>query len=194
VGAEKPSRPHAAIETSERTPVMAAHPEPLGKDVAEPAPSSIVISTKGVRPSADEVADGISELGNAAANVLRSNEPLKAPTPVVIFDELKVERLEIKRDKGWAYLQIHSHVRIGNEAADFKQRNEKIRWELRREENRWVSSAPAERTFVPRDAAVRVLAAQLAEMTQSEAAAQHDETVVAQEAHIASLLSALLEK
>jgi len=192
--AEKPSRPRAAIETSERTPVKAAHPEPFSKDVAEPAPSSIVISTKGARPSADEVADGISELSNAAANVLRTNEPLKALTTVLIFDELKVERVEIKRDKGWAYLQIHSHVRIGNEGADFKPRNEKIRWELRREENRWVASAPAERTFVPRDAAVRVLAAQLAEMTQSEAAAQHDETVVAQEARIANLLSALLEK
>jgi len=45
-----------------------------------------------------------------------------------------------------------------------------------------------------RDDAVRVLAAQLAEMTQSEAAAQHDETLIGQEARIANLLSALLEK
>jgi len=29
--AEKPARPHAAIEASERTPVMAAHPERLAK-------------------------------------------------------------------------------------------------------------------------------------------------------------------
>jgi len=191
--AEKPARPRAAIEASERTPIMAAHPEPLSKDTAEPIPSSIVISTSG-RPSADEVADGISELSNAAATVLRTNEPLKAATPVVIFDEMKVERVEIKGDKGWAHLQINSRVRISGEGADFKRRHEKVRWELRRQENGWVALAPAERTFVPRDGAVRVLAAQLAEMAQSEAAARHDEAVIGQEARIANLLSALFEK
>jgi NlpC/P60 family len=191
--AEKPARPSAAIEASERTPVMAAHPEPLSKDTAEPIPSSIVISTSG-RPSADKVADGISELSNAAASMLRTNEPLKAPTPVVIFDEMKVERVEIKGDKGWAHLQINSRVRISGEGADFKRRHEKVRWELRRQENGWVVLAPAERTFVPRDGAVRVLAAQLAEMAQSEAAARHNEAVIGQEARIANLLSALLEK
>jgi len=191
--AEKPARPHAAIEASECTPVMAAHPEPLSKNTPEPIASSIAISTSG-RPSADEVAHGISELSNAAASVLRTNEPLKAATPIVIFDEMKVERVEIKGDKGWAHLQINSRVRISGEGADFKQRHEKVRWELRRQENRWVALAPTERTFVPRDGAVRVLAAQLAEMAQSEAAARHDETVIVQEARIANLLGALLEK
>jgi NlpC/P60 family len=190
---EKPARQRVAKEASERTSVMAAHSESLGEDAAEPAPSSIVISTGG-RPSADEVADGITELSNAAASVLRTNEPLKALTPVVIFDELKVERVEIKRDKGWAHLRIDSHVRISGEGADFKRRREKVRWELRRKENGWLALAPADRVFIPRDVAVRVLAAQLAQMAQSEAAAQHEETVIGQEARIANLLSALLEK
>jgi NlpC/P60 family len=191
--AERPARPSVAIEASERTPVMSARPEPLSKDTADSIPSSVAISTRG-RPSADEVADGISELSNAAASVLRTNEPLKAATPVVIFDELKVERVEIKGDKGWAHLQINSRVRISGEGADFKARREKVRWELRRQESGWVALAPTERVFVPRDGAVRVLAAQLAEMSQSEAAARHDETVIGQEARIANLLSSLLEK
>ena len=172
---------------------MASRPEPPNKNTAEPIASSIAISASG-RPSADEVADGISELSNAAASVLRTNEPLKAATPVVIFDEMKVERVEIKGDRGWAHLQINSRVRISGEGADFKQRHEKVRWELRRQESGWVALAPAERVFVPRDGAVRVLAAQLAEMSQSEAAARHDETVIGQEARIANLLSSLLEK
>jgi hypothetical protein len=126
--------------------------------------------------------------------VLRTNEPLKAATPVVIFDEMKVERVEIKGDKGWAHLQINSRVRISGEGADFKPRREKVRWELRRQESGWVALAPTERVFVPRDGAVRVLAAQLAEMSQSDAAARHDDTVIGQEARIANLLSSLLEK
>jgi NlpC/P60 family len=194
IEAEGASHPIAAKEASERTPLLASPSEPLRKDTAESIPSSIVISVKGARPSAEEVADGISDLSNAAANVLRTSEPLKVPTPVVIFDALKVERVETKRDKGWVYLRIQSHVRIGNEGANFKQRNEKVRWELRREENGWVALAPAERTFVAHDAAVSVLAAQLAEMSQSEAVAQHDEAAIAQEARIVSLLSALFTK
>jgi hypothetical protein len=114
--------------------------------------------------------------------------------PIVIFDELQVERVETKRDKGWAHVQIDSHVRIAGEGTDFKRRREKVRWELRRDASGWAAIAPVDRAYMSRDDAVRVLAAQLAEMTQSEAAAQHDETLIGQEARIANLLSALLEK
>jgi len=46
----------------------------------------------------------------------------------------------------------------------------------------------------PKHGGAGVLAAQLAEMAQSEAAVQHNETLVGQEARIANLLSTLLEK
>jgi len=192
--AEKPARPRSAQEASERTPVTAAPVEPAGQDAAAPIPSSIAISARSGRPSAEEVAQAISELGNAAAGVLRTDEPMKVGTPVVIFDELKVERVEIKRDKGWAHLQISSRMRIGSDGADFKRRREKVRLELRRGESGWVAVAPVERTFVARDVAVRVLAAQLAELAQSDGAAKHEEAIVGQEARIANLISALLEK
>jgi hypothetical protein len=68
-----------------------------------------------------------------------------------------------------------------------------VRWQLRRDASGWVAVAPAEQTYVARDVAVRVLAAQLAEMTQSEAAAQRQENIIGQEARIANLLSALLQ-
>jgi len=172
----------------------AASLAPASLTVAEPIPSKILITPEQRRPTDAEAFDGISELGNAAANGLRSAQPLNVKTPMVIVDELRVERVETKRDKGWAHLQIDSHVRITAEGADFKRRREKVRWDLRRDPSGWVVIAPAERAYVSRDAAVRVLAAQLAEMAQSEAAAQHDEAVIGQEARIANLLSALLEK
>jgi hypothetical protein len=191
---ETSSSKPAVQEASEGTPVVASRNAGPNNSAAEPIPSSILISAEQRKPTADEVADGISELGNAAANVLRTAEPLRLPEPVVIFDELRVDRLEIKRDKGWAHLQIDSRVRITEEGADFKHRHEKVRWELRRSENGWTAVAPAERRYVPRDVAVRVLAAQLAQMTQSEGAARHEEAIIGQEARIANLLSALLEK
>ena len=192
--AEKANPQQTAEEASLRSKGIAAPLAPPSLTVAEPIPSKILITPEQRRPTDAEAFDGISELGNAAANGLRSAQPLNVKTLIVIVDELRIERVETKRDKGWAHLQIDSHVRIASDGADFKRRREKVRWELRRDASGWVAIAPEERSYVGRDAAVRVLAAQLAEMAQSEAAAQHDETVIGQEARIANLLSALLEK
>ena len=169
-----------------------ASPAAPASDAAESIPTSIVITPEQRAPTAAEVLDGISELTNAAG-VLQTAEPLNVKIPVVVFDELHVERIEIKRDKGWAHLQINSHVRINSDGTDFKRRREKVRWVLRRDASGWVAIAPTERAYVARDVAVRTLAAQLAEMTQSEAAAQHQGGVIGQEARIANLLGALLQ-
>jgi NlpC/P60 family len=187
---EKPN--HTVSEASLRSKVIASPAAPAS-DVTESIPSSIVITAEQRTPTAAEALEGISELTNAGASVLRTAEPLNVKIPVVIFDELHVQRIEIKRGKGWAHVQISSHVRIASDATDFKRRREKVRWELRRDASGWVAIAPAERAYVSRDVAVRTLAAQLAEMTQSESAAQHQEGVIGQEARIANLLSALLQ-
>jgi hypothetical protein len=191
--AERANPNQAALEASLRSKVIAAPVAPDTDTTAEPPPSSIVITTEHRAPTPEEALDGISELGNTASGVLRTAEPLNVKIPVVVFDEVHVERIEIKRDKGWAHLQIDSHARIGTDGTDFKRRREKVRWELRRDASGWSAIAPADRTYVARDSAVRVLAAQLAEMTQSDAAAQHQENVIGQEARIANLLSALLQ-
>ena len=192
--AEKANPNQTAEEASVRSKVIAAPLTPASAAAGESFPSSILITPEQRRPTVAEALDGISKLSNAAASVMRTTEPLNVKMPIVIFDELHVERVETKRDKGWAHVQIDSHVRIAGEGADFKRRREKARWELRRDASGWTAVAPLDRAYVSRDDAVRVLAAQLAEMTQSEAAAQHDETLIGQEARIANLLSALLEK
>jgi hypothetical protein len=181
-------------EASERSPVLAARNAPANESAEESIPSSILVSAEQRKPTADEVAGRISELGNVAANALQTEEPLHLQQPMVIFDDLRVQRVEVKRDKGWAHLQIESHVRIAADGVDFKRRNEKVRWELRRSENGWTVFAPGEARYVPRAAAVRALAAQLALMTQSEAATRHDDALIGQEARIVNLLGALLGK
>jgi hypothetical protein len=186
--------PNPVEEVSQRSKVLASPEEQPSAISAESFPSRIRITSEQRRPTVEETLNAISELSNSAANVFRAAEPLSAKTPIVIFDELLVERIETKHDKGWAHLRIDSHVLIAEQGADFKQRHEKVRWELRRDASGWTAIPPAERTYVTRDAAVRVLSAKLAEMAQSEAAAQHDEMVLGQEARIANLLSALLEK
>ena len=156
-------------------------------------PPSIIIAAGNKSPTLNEVAEGISELNSAAGKVLRTNDPLKLPLPLLIVERFSVERVEIKRDRGWAHLQIDCKVSLVDGAAHLNRRREKIRWELRRTESGWEAVAPSDRTYVPRDVAVKNLAAQLARLTEGAGARTDPQIALRQESQLANLLSALLE-
>jgi len=183
---------------SERTAVFHGTRPP--EDAEDPAlttevPPSIFIVTGKKQPTREEVTEGISEYSNAAGNVLRAGDPAKLRSPVVIFERFNVERVEIKRDHGWAHLQIDSKVSVSANGAELKKRREKVRWELRRTESGWEAVPPPDRTYVPRDMAVKNLAGHLARLTESgAAAAANQEALLRQESQLASLLSVLLNQ
>ena len=156
-------------------------------------PSTIIVAEGVKPPTREEVAEGISKLNDAAGNMLQSADFFTFRLPVVIVERFTVERLEIKRDHGWAHLRIDSKVSIVNGTVQRKQLRENVRWELRRLTSGWETVSPPDRTYVPRDSAVKSLAAQLAQLTQSEDAAAHQEGTLREESQIANLLSTLLE-
>ena len=144
------------------------------------------------QPTLEEVAEAISELSSAAGTGLRTDDPLKAGTPVVIYDQLRVERLEFKRDHGWAHLQMDSAVSISDGETQLQKHRETVRWELRRTATSWEAVAPLDRTYVPRDVAVSILAGQLARLAQNDSGRAPGDAVLHQEARLATLLHALL--
>jgi hypothetical protein len=181
---------------SERTKVVRGQPvlpAPSVDKTAFEIPQSIVVAEGNKRPTSSQVAEGISELSNASGTVLRADDPSRLAMPVVIFDRLRVERLDIKRDHGWARLQIDSRATLAGGETDYKRRHEKVRWELRRTDSGWEAIAPADRRYVPNDVAVRHLAAQLARLTDGDGTEAHQEAILRQESQLANLLSALLE-
>ena len=155
-------------------------------------PTSTIVAAAGKPPTREEVAEGISELSDAAGNLLRKDDPFKARSPVVIVEQFSVVRVEIKRDHGWARLQVQSRVSIDGGTIQRKPRLENVRWELRRVPAGWEVLTPQDRTYVPHDVAVKDLAAQLAHLTQREGDTPYRATLAQQESHIANLLNALL--
>lgn len=194
VAAPNPNRPPKTA--SERTKVVNA-PEALPAPVVESnpleIPKSIVIAAGSKQPTNSQVADAISDLTNASGQILRSDDPSRLALPLVIFERFQVERLEIKRNHGWAHLQMDSRATLADGVANYKRRSEKVRWELRKTESGWEAVAPADRTYVPNDVAVRNLAAQLARLTEGDGSAADQETVLRQESQLANLLSGLLD-
>lgn len=194
VAASNPNRPPKMA--SERTKVVKdapVLPAPVVERTPFEIPQSIVIVTGNKQPTSSQVAEGISELSNASGTILRTDDPAKLAMPVVIFDRLHVERLDVKKDHGWARLQIDARATIARGETDYKHRRVKVSWELRKTDSGWEAIAPADRTYVPNDVAVRNLAARLALLTEKDGAEAHQESVLRQESKLANLLSTLLE-
>ena len=168
--------------------VIFGPPAPEAAETSLQVPASIVIAEGRKPPTVEEVAQGISELSNAAGNFLRAGDLSKVGMPVVVYDQLHVERLEIKRDHGWALLQVDSTVSIAGGETELEKRRENLRWELRRTGLGWEAVTPLDRVYVPRDIAVRILAGQLARLTQNDGG----DALLSQEARLAGLLHALL--
>jgi cell wall-associated NlpC family hydrolase len=191
VGASDSNRPPKTI--SEQTRVVNGPAAAVDESKTFEIPRSMAIATGSKQPTSREVADAIWDLTNASGEILRSDDPTALALPVVIFDGFQVERLEIKRNHGWARLQIDSRATIAGGEASYKRRSEKVRWELRKTESGWEAIAPTDRTYVPNDVAVRNLAAQLARLTEGDGSAAHQETALRQESQLANLLSGLLD-
>lgn len=156
-------------------------------------PSSIPIITRRAQPTQEEVSEAISELSSASGNVLRRRDLSKSPAEVAIFDQFRVERVQIKRDRGWAQVRVESRITLKGAKIEQKHHTTKLRWELRRRERGWLALTPTDRNYVPRDVAIRVTAAQLAALTQSELPSSQTPDVVQQEAQLVHVLDALFQ-
>jgi hypothetical protein len=185
--------PRAVPERTKVNDRVAAPPTPVGEATAFEVPSSVIIAPGNKRPTPEEVAEGISEVSDAFGSVLRNDDPSSLQLPLIIVEQFKVERVEVKRDHGWARLEVESKVFLGGGSVHLKRQKEKVRWELRRTESGWEAVTPQDRNYVPHDVAVKNLAAQLAQLTASDGAAAHQESVLRQESRLANLLSLLLE-
>jgi hypothetical protein len=196
-GHRSSNRPPTAA--SEKSVSIYGPPTPPGwpgstnGETAPEIPARLIIAAGNKPPTREEVAQGISELSGTMGRELLADDPSKNQRPVVIVEQFHVERVDVKRDHGWARLVVDSRVLIGGGETQVKRRSEKVQWELRRTESGWEALTPSDRTYVPHDVAVRNLAANLARLAESDGAAKHEQSVLHQESQLAGLLNALLE-
>lgn len=148
------SQPSTRVSTRDRSDSPSA-PFQLPEDIA------IASSNPSAKPVAKDVAQAITDLGNESAAVLKSGDFTTLSQPVVIFDQLQVEKLELKRDKGWAQIRVDYRVELNQQQVESHHRSDKQRWELRRTEDGWVALIPQDRVYVPAAAATRIISERL---------------------------------
>lgn len=197
--------PAPVVENSSESPVSLAQERATDSDGARAAapdrasppahrpveiPSSILVSSAQDRPTQEDVADAISELNNATGEILRREDFAQFGRKMIIYDELAVQRPQVKGERGSANTRIQSRVTLSGERIDRKRRHEKAQWNFLRTAQGWELRPPKDRAYVPRDVAIRALAARLASLTQDPTAADAN---LPAEVQIVRVLSALLE-
>jgi hypothetical protein len=95
-----------------------------------------------------------------------------------------VQKVQLKGDKGWAQVRLRSAVSLADPTTKAKKMADVQRWSMRRVSmNGWEITPPTNAVYLPREAAVRLLAHQLAALTDAAADSQVKQEQKAQLAH-----------
>jgi NlpC/P60 family len=155
----------------------------------QPIPRMAVVDSE--RPGADEITEALSQAFSDTAAALRGRDVLTLPQPLIAFDRVEVERVHIERGQGWAAVKIRRPLPVTAEQGKHQKPAERQRWPLRRRDQySWEVVLPQGGIYLPRDAAVRVLAHQLTDLADDPAAPSGGR----KKAQLARLLNALLQR
>jgi NlpC/P60 family len=162
-------------------------------EIAHTAPSKTVINIGNKKPTTAQVKEAISKTYQSVSQDLNVDSLLHSKSPVAIFTQLRVERLEFKGKHGWADVSIDTEALLTSGKLDKLARHDEQHWEMQRAKSGWTITAPTQNIYVPRAFAVRIFAQQLAQLTDQSIT---DVTVSAasEESQLASLLNTLLNK
>ncbi len=151
--------------------------------------ASVAVVDSG-RPSASEITEALSQAFSDTAEALRGKDVLALPQPLIAFDRLEVERVRLERGQGWAAIRLRRPLPVTAGQVKHRKPPERQRWLLRRrDQNSWEVVLPQGDIYLPRDAAVRVLAHQLTVLTDDPEASSG----LREKAQLARLLNALLQ-
>ena len=123
---------------------------------------------------------------------LRARDLFRSAQPLIVFDHFAVSKVHIAGDRGWAEVQIDKLVSLTDGKAEVRKRSERQRWPLiRRDKASWDLTPPRSTIYLPQQIAARILAQQLAQLTEDR---PDSTTKPQQKAELARLLNSLLQQ
>ena len=166
--AEPGSKTRTEAAHSELAPVSAAHNETAAAKTARADSSwQITLPTGGKPPKAADVTSALKAANADAGEILRASNLEQLERPVVIYRDLQVAAVEVKGRHGTAKVQFEALAALSAKRMEAQQGREEHQLELQRTNKGWMMTPPNQNTYVPRDAALRILAARLAALTQA---------------------------
>ena len=142
------------------------------------------------RPNTSQVQGALLAAFGATGQSLDGSDLFKLPQSVIVFDKFDVKKVHLSGNQGWADVSISEPSSLAGGQASMKKHSERQRLSLtRRDDQNWEVTLPPDTIYIPRETAVRILAHQLAALTDApEPSAAESKKVV-----VARLLNLLLE-
>lgn len=206
VAANKPSEPGPRTQPDSRNadsrPTLQAvktAPAATTKARGEAVPASathtknslpLVVQTSGRQPKVAEVAAALAAANRDAGEILRGGSLEQLDRPVIVYRDLQVSAMELKGKRGTAQVQIETVAAISGKQMESQEGREAHQLELQRAKKGWVMTPANENAYVPRDAAMQILAERLAALTQDSKWSAEKER---EQAQIIRFLSLLVE-
>jgi hypothetical protein len=206
VAANKPSQPGPRTQPDSRSvdsrPTLQAiktAPAATSKARGETALASathtsnslpVVVQTSGRQPKVAEVAAALAAANRDAGEILRGGSLEQLERPVIVYRDLQVSGMELKGKRGTAQVQIETVAAISGKQMESQEGREAHQLELQRSKKGWVMTPANENAYVPRDAAMRILAERLAALTQDSKSSAEKER---EQAQIIRFLNLLVE-
>jgi hypothetical protein len=150
----------------------------------------VAVQSSGRQPQAADVAAALAAANRDAGEILREGNLEQLERPVVVYTDLQVRSVEVKGKRGTAHVQIEKVAAISGERMETQEGREEHQLELQRSKKGWVMKPANESAYVPRDAAMRILAERLAALTQDSKANTEKER---EQAQIIRFLNLLIE-
>jgi hypothetical protein len=142
-----------------------------------------------IHPKPDQVAATFLQACADSEQSLRERDLFQSARPLIVFDHFKVRKVHITGNQGWAEVQIDELFSVAGSKAEVHKRSERQRWPLtRRDSTSWELTLSPDTIYVPQAIAARVLAHELAQLTEDNPGRTQDK------AELARLIDVLLEK
>jgi len=135
--------------------------------VSQTPPPQILLRTKAKQPKAADVSSALEAANLEAGEMLRAANLEKLERPVVVYRQLQVRGVELKGKRGTAEIRVETVAALTPERMEPQLGWEDHQLELQRTKKGWLMTPANQNIYVPRDGAMRILAARLAALTQS---------------------------
>ena len=163
-----------------------------------------VVMVNSARPKPDQVGAAFLQGCADSEAALRGRDLLRSPRALVVFDHFEVNKVHLAGNQGWVEVRIGEVIsvvsgKIAGKAVgkpDEGNGPQRQRWFLTREENKsWKLTPSRNAVYLPQHSAERVLAHELAELTETHSEnANTNSNEELEKAELARLLDLLFEK
>ena len=144
------------------------------------------------RPKPDQVSAAFLQACAELEQNLDGRELFQSDQSMIVFDRFEVKKVHLRENQNWAEVQIDELVSFTGREADTRKRSERQRWPLtRRGDASWELTPSQNTLYLPQPAAARILAHELAQLTDDS---EQADSGGQEKAELARALNVLLGK